>query len=150
MKYFFDIEGTLSFKPIGSGKEGKMTLSDLLFGKNFLNMLPNKPLVEFAKQLKSEDIFIISTTDTNNEIEQKYIWISKYLPNVKRNNILFVSSEYSKGSVIEQVLLSKHYVGTDVVFVDDKQTNLNSAKYLNISCLTPEQFYLKYQNKRCT
>ena len=77
---FFDVDGTLSEyryndKLYGGRCDelGCQTLEDLLFSK----ARPLKTMQKIVSNLDSNRVFVLGTTVTNNEIEQKYTWLKK-------------------------------------------------------------------------
>ncbi len=63
---------------------------DLLFNDLFFQARPLKTMQKLIENLKSENIFILGAAVTNNnEIEQKYRWLEKYYPNIRKEHIFF-------------------------------------------------------------
>lgn len=50
--------------------------------------------------LESDKVLVLGTVTTNNEIEQKYIWLKENYPNIQRKNIYFICSTMLKPEVI--------------------------------------------------
>ena len=91
---FFDVDGTLSEyrynDKLYSGacpELGCQTLEDLLFSNLFSKARPLKTMQKIVSNLESNRVFILGTIVTNNEIEQKYIWLKENYPNIKKENI---------------------------------------------------------------
>ena len=141
MKYFFDIEGTIASKPIGTGSKGTMTLHDILFGDSFIKMKPDKKFQELIKTLDVEDLFVIGTIDSKEEIEQKEIWTEKHFPNITRENQFYISSNYNKVDVIIAVANERKISLNEIVFVDDKISNIEMAKSRGLIAKTPKEFW---------
>lgn len=144
---FFDIDGTLSeyrFKDRLYGGEcselGCQSLEDLLFSDLFYKSRPLKTMQRVIENLDSDKIFILGAVTTNTEIDQKYRWLSEHYPNIKRENIFFISSTLLKPEVI--IEYCKHY-NIDIkqtVFVDDRIDVLRKAETLGIDSYHPSSF----------
>ena len=77
---------------------------------------------------------------TEEEIEQKYKWLAKYYPNIKKENIFFICSTLLKPEVI--IEYCKHY-NIDIkqtAFVDDRIDVLRKAETLGIDSYHPSSF----------
>ena len=144
---FFDVDGTLSEyryddKLYGGGCSllGCQSLEDLLFNNLFYKARPLKTMQNIIEKLDSDKIFILGTVTTNTEIDQKYLWLNKYFPNIKRENIFFICSTMLKPEVI--VEYCKHYNLDikDVVFVDDRIDVLRKAEEMGITAYHPSSF----------
>ena len=103
---FFDVDGTLSEyrynDSLYSGRNlefGCQTLENLLFDDLFAKARPLKTMQNIVSKLDSDRVLILGTTVTNNEIEQKYSWLREHYPNIKRENIYFISSTMLKPDV---------------------------------------------------
>ena len=91
---FFDVDGTLSeyryndkLYSGGHPELGSQTLEDLLFSNLFSKARPLKTMQKIVSNLDSNRVFVLGTTVTNNEIEQKNTWLKENYPNIKRENI---------------------------------------------------------------
>lgn len=100
---FFDVDGTLSeyrFRDILYGGRcselGCQSLNDLLFSDLFYKARPLKTMQDIISKLDSDKIFVLGTIVTNNEINWKYKWLKENYPNIKRENIIFISSTMLK------------------------------------------------------
>ena len=144
---FFDVDGTLSeyrYKDILYGGKcnelGCQSLEDLLFGNLFYTARPLKTMQNIIKNLDSDKVFILGTVTTNNEIDQKYRWIHKNYPNIKKENIFFICSTMLKPEVI--IEYSKHFniPLSKMAFVDDRLDVLRKAEELGITAYHPSSF----------
>mgnify|MGYP002561613695 FL=1 len=98
-KYLFiDIDGTLAeyryddkLYADKDPKIGSQNLNELLFGDLFYQARPLKIMQKLIEQLDPNKIYILGTILTNNEMFQKYKWIEKYYPTIKKENIIFKS-----------------------------------------------------------
>lgn len=144
---FFDVDGTLSeyrFNDKLYGGErpelGCQSLQDLLFSNLFLNARPLKTMQNIISNLNPEKVFVLGTIVTNNEINQKYKWIEKNYPNIKKENIIFISSTMLKPEVIIEYAKKLNVDIKDTVFVDDRLDALRKAEELGIVAYHPSSF----------
>ena len=144
---FFDVDGTLSEYRFndklyegGCYDLGCQSLDNLLFGDLFYTARPLKTMQRLIKKLDPNKAFILGTIVTNNEINQKYKWLNENYPNIKRENIIFISNTMLKPDVI--LAYCKHYNINikDVVFVDDRLDALRKAESLGITSYHPSSF----------
>lgn len=144
---FFDVDGTLAeyrYKNVlyaGRCPElGCQSLEDLLFNDLFYRARPLKTMQKIIEKLDSDKVFILGTIATNNEVDQKYLWLSENYPNIKRENIFFICSTMLKPEVI--IECCKHYDIDikDAVFVDDRLDVLRKAEELGIIAYHPSSF----------
>lgn len=144
---FFDVDGTLSeyrfndklyagLKP----ELGCQTLNEFLFGDLFLKARPLKSMQKIISKLDKDKVFILGTIVTNNEINQKYIWIKENYPNVKKENIIFISSTMLKPDVIMEYSKTYKINLEDIVFVDDRLDVLRKAEEMGITAYHPSSF----------
>ncbi len=143
----FDVDGTLSeyrYKDRlyggGCSELGCQSLEDLLFNDLFYKARPLKTMQRVIENLDSNKILILGAVTTNTEIEQKYKWLSKHYPNVKRENVFFICSTLLKPEVI--IEYCKHY-NIDIkqtVFVDDRIDVLRKAEEMGITAYHPSSF----------
>lgn len=144
---FFDVDGTLSEYRFndrlyggGCSELGCQSLEDLLFSNHFLNARPLKTMQEIVNSLDKDKIFILGTIVTNHEIEQKYKWLDKNYPNIKKENIIFVSSTMLKPNVILEYVKRLNINVKDLVFIDDRLDVLRKAEELGITAYHPSSF----------
>ena len=144
---FFDVDGTLSEyrynnKLYSGGRPelGCQTLEDLLFSNLFSKARPLKTMQNIISKLDTDKVFILGTIVTNNEIEQKYIWLKENYPNIKHENICFISSTMLKPEVILEYCRYLNINKEDVVFVDDRLDVLRKAEELGIIAYHPSSF----------
>ena len=144
---FFDIDGTLSeyrYKNRlyggGCSELGYQSLEDLLFNDLFYKARPLKTMQRVIENLDSDKIFVLGSFVTNNEIDQKYKWLSEYYPNIKRENVFFICSTLLKPEVI--IECCKHYNINikQTAFVDDRLDVLRKAEELGITAYHPSSF----------
>lgn len=144
---FFDVDGTLSeyrYKDRlyagGCSELGCQSLEDLLFSDLFYKARPLKTMQKIIEKLDSNKIFILGTVTTNNEIDQKYKWLKENYPNIKRENIFFISSTMLKPEVIMEYCKHENVDLKNVAFVDDRIDVLRKAESLGINAYHPSSF----------
>jgi len=144
---FFDVDGTLSEYRFndklysgGCPELGCQSLEDLLFSNLFANARPLKNMQNIISQLNSDKIFVLGTIVTNNEINQKYKWLEENYPNIKKENIIFISSTMMKPNVIIEYAKKLDINLQDTVFVDDRLDVLRKAEELGITAYHPSSF----------
>ncbi len=144
---FFDVDGTLSEyrykdKLYGGAcpELGCQSLDDLLFNDLFYKARPLKTMQKIVEKLDSDKIFILGTVTTNNEINQKYKWLSEHYPNIKRENIFFICSTLLKPDVIIEYCNHYKIDIKQTVFVDDRIDVLRKAESLEITSYHPSSF----------
>ena len=144
---FFDVDGTLTeyrfndklyagLKP----ELGSQTLNEFLFGDLFLKARPLKSMQKIISKLDKDKVFILGTIVTNNEINQKYVWLKENYPNVKKENIIFISSTMLKPDVIMEYSKTYKINLEDIVFVDDRLDVLRKAEEMGITAYHPSSF----------
>lgn len=144
---FFDVDGTLSEyryrDQIYGGRcpeLGCQTLNDLLFSDLFLKSRPLKTMQKIILQLDSDRIYVLGTVVCNNEASQKYIWLEKYFPNFKKDNVIFIRSTMLKPEVMIEYSKKYHLNLSDMVLVDDRLDVLRQAEELGITAYHPSSF----------
>ena len=144
---FFDVDGTLSEyrynDKLYSGacpELGCQTLEDLLFSNLFSKARPLKTMHKIVSNLDSNRVFVLGTIVTNNEIDQKYTWLKENYPNIKHENICFISSTMLKPEVILEYCKHLNINKEDAVFVDDRLDVLRKAEELGITAYHPSSF----------
>lgn len=130
---FFDLDGTLSeyrFNDHVSGRTeiGGQTFEELFFGDVFVSNRPLKTMVELINKLDPDKVFVLGAITTNHEIDEKYIWLEKYYPSIKRENIIFVADSSLKLIAIEQYVKKLNIKKENVVFVDDKHETIRQVE----------------------
>lgn len=144
---FFDIDGTLSEYRYndklyngGCSELGCQTLNDLLFSNLFLNARPLKTMQDIICNLEPQSVYILGTIVTNNEVNQKYKWLEKHYPSIKKENIIFISSTMLKPDVIIEYSKKLNVSLDNIVFVDDRLDVLRKAETLGIVSYHPSSF----------
>ncbi len=144
---FFDVDGTLSeyryndkLYSGASPELGCQTLEDLLFSNLFSKARPLKTMQKIVSNLDSNRVFVLGTIVTNNEIEQKYTWLKENYPNIKHENICFISSTMLKPEVILEYSKHLNINKEEVVFIDDRLDVLRKAEELGITAYHPSSF----------
>lgn len=144
---FFDVDGTLAEyrydNKIYGGRcteLGCQSLENLLFNNLFYTARPLKTMQKVVERLDTDKIFILGTITTNNEIEQKYLWLKENYPNIKKENIFFICSTMLKPEVIMECCKHFNIDFKDVAFVDDRLDVLRKAEELGICAYHPSSF----------
>lgn len=144
---FFDVDGTLAEyrynDKLYSGRcteLGCQTLSDLLFSDLFYKSRPLKTMQNIIASLDSDKIFVLGAIFTNNEVNQKYRWLSENYPNIKQENIILIGSTMMKPDVILEYCKHYNIKVEDTAFVDDRLDALRKAEELGITSYHPSSF----------
>ena len=93
---------------------------------------------KLIEQLDPNKIYILGTILTNNEMFQKYKWIEKYYPTIKKENIIFISNTMLKPKVILEYQKHCNIPLENICFIDDRvdvltEAELNKIKSYHIS-----------------
>ena len=144
---FFDVDGTLAEyrydNKIYGGRcieLGCQSLEDLLFNNLFYTARPLKTMQKVVERLDSNKIFILGTIVTNNEIQQKYLWLEENYPKIKKENMFFICSTMLKPEVIMECCKHFNIDIKDVAFIDDRLDVLRKAEELGICAYHPSSF----------
>lgn len=108
--------------------------------EKFDNARPLNNMQKIISQLNSDKIFVLGTIVINNEINQKYKWLEENYPNIKKENIIFISSTMMKPNVIIEYAKKLDINLQDTVFVDDRLDVLRKAEELGITAYHPSSF----------
>lgn len=130
---FFDVDGTLSEYRYNDHVSSKndwagQTWEELFFGDVFVNNRPLKTMINLVEQLNSNKIFVLGAITTNHEIDEKYEWLAKYYPSIKRENIIFVADASMKVIALEQYAQKLNIPKEDIVFIDDKHATIKETE----------------------
>lgn len=140
MKCFFvDYEGTLSESPKGTGEDGKVLISDLLFGDVFSDLKPIEKVKNYLLKQNTENIFVLGVVDVGQEIKQKEVWLKRHYAFIKESNYIFISGEHTKVQIINEYVKNKKINKQDVIFIDDKQKHLDLAIQEGYNCLNVDE-----------
>lgn len=144
---FFDIDGTLSEyryddKLYGGrcSELGCQSLENLLFSDLFYKARPLKNMQKIIENLDSDKTFILGAITTNNELDQKYLWLKENYPNIKRENVFFICSTMLKPEVIMEVCKHCNIAIEKAVFVDDRIDVLRKSEEMGITAYHPSSF----------
>lgn len=130
---FFDIDGTLSEycynDHVSGGNDwGGQTWEELFFGDVFVKNRPLKTMVNLVQQLNPEQVFVLGAITTSHEIDEKYEWLAKYYPSIKKENIIFVADSSLKLIALEQYAKKLNIPKEKIVFIDDKHATIRQTE----------------------
>ncbi len=144
---FFDIDGTLSEyrydDQLYGGRcpeLGCQSLENLLFSDLYYKARPLKNMQKLIEGLDPDKVFIIGAITTNNEMEQKYLWLKENYPSIKKEHIFFISSTMLKPEVIIECCKHFHILFEKIVFVDDRLDVLRKAEEEGMTAYHPSSF----------
>ena len=75
----------------GENDWGGQTFEEIFFGNVFVSNRPLQTMVELVEKLDSDKVFVLGAITSNHEIDEKYVWLKKHYPTIKRENIVFVA-----------------------------------------------------------
>ena len=124
-KLFFDMDGVLArFYPNGHNLVTEEEVRLIEEKGYYLNLAPYgmvRTINELAKRYP-EQIYILSQCiHTEHCVVEKMKWVRKYLPGVKKENVLLVSANSDK---LSRVSLTKLPISEKTVLIDDHTPNL--------------------------
>lgn len=131
--YIFDYEGTLS-----EGPNKRLTLKELLYEFDFEKLYPNKKIYDLVNLIKDKEIYVVGIIETNKEIEQKNKWLEKNFPMIKKENCIFISSDYKKSEVILEIINKYNYDKNKIIFIDDKSSHVKDVSSIGIRSILVE------------
>lgn len=132
-KIFMDFDGTLCeyrYNDHIAGDEGLygQTLSELLFDNVFFRTRPLESTKDFLNNFDFNNIFILGTVLTKQEIDQKMVWFKINYPKLKSENVFFVAPPINKVQVLQEFCKHTGAKPKDVVLIDDTLENLRAAE----------------------
>ena len=117
MKLFLDLDGTLARFNV------RNALKRFDNEKGFFANLKAYKHIEVINTLAlTNDIYIISASPNEQADNDKMIWLKKYLPNIKDNNITLCRIGENKGSIIETKY--QMVINNNCYLLDDYTKNL--------------------------
>lgn len=116
-KVFLDLDGTLARFNVRNAL--KRFDNEVGF---FAKLLAYKGIEEIDKMAKTGNVYVISASPNTQADNDKMVWIKKYLPNLKNENIVLCRVGENKAKVIENKLNIK--VDQNCVLLDDYTKNL--------------------------
>lgn len=123
---YFDMDGTLTIF------NKNATMEEVFSPGYFKHLDPHKEMIWLAKKLYDQgfDVCILSKSSYESIIE-KYEWLQKYMPFIKKENIFFVPLDADKCNFVPKIK------STDVL-IDDYWKNLTEDKWngVAIKCVT--------------
>lgn len=141
---FFDFDGTLAefrfYNKVGpENVEGKF-LYKFAFDNLYESIRPLATMQEVVKNLNPDNVYILGAVVLNSEIEQKYKWLNKNYPSIKRENMIFVSNKDIKLDMLEAYRMKYNLEYKDIVFVDDAHYTIQKAEALGFTAYHPSSF----------
>lgn len=141
---FLDLDGTLAeFRFSDMIAPEKITgdfLYALAFNKIYDNVRPLATMQEVVKQLNPDKIYILGAITLNSEIDEKYAWLAKYYPSIKKENIIFVNNAEIKIEMLEVYKRKFNLDYKDIVFIDDMHRTIQLAELRGFKSYHPTSF----------
>lgn len=141
---FFDFDGTLSefrfFDKVGPETVTGELLYKFSFENVYDNVRPLSVMQQTIANMNPENVYILGAITINHEIEEKYKWLVKYYPTIKKENIIFVNSADSKLGILEAYSKKFNMKSEDIVFVDDMHYTILKAEELGFTAYHPSSF----------
>ncbi len=141
---FFDFDGTLSeyrfLNRVGPEELTGEFLYKLAFERIYDTIRPLATMQEVVKMLDPEKVYILGAITLNTEIEEKYKWLEKYYPSIKRENMIFVNNTTTKLGMLEAYRQKFNLDYKDIIFVDDMHSTIQSAEEMGFIAYHPSTF----------
>lgn len=141
---FFDLDGTLAefrfLDMVGPENFSGDFLYEFAFGKIYDNVRPLATMQEVVKELDSDKVYVLGAITLNSEIEEKYVWLAKHYPSIKRENILFVNCAEMKVELLESYRRKLNLEYQDMVFVDDMHKTIQVVEERGFRAYHPSSF----------
>ncbi len=105
----------------------------------YLNKRPIKTVIKILEKistLENVTLYIFSVTKLNNQIGGKIKWLDKYMPFIKRGNIIIISREdnnFDEASIIKSKYYKNNPIDTNAVniHIDDSHNVLKAIDKLD-------------------
>lgn len=116
---YIDMDGVVADYDVLSFNEDKYK-EDL-----YLNKRPVKTIIDILEDvstLNNTSLNILSCTKKENQINGKYIWLSKHMSFIKKENINIIAREsknYEKSCIIKAEFLKNNYDNNSVIIIID-------------------------------
>lgn len=117
-KIFLDLDGTCARFNVRNALNRYATEKGF-----FAKLLAYKGIEEVDKMAKEGNVYIISASPNEQADNDKRQWIDKYLPSVRKENILLCRNGENKAKFIEKTLQIK--IDEGCYLLDDYTKNLN-------------------------
>lgn len=141
---FFDFDGTLSeyrfLNRVGPEELTGEFLYKLAFERIYDTIRPLATMQEVIKMLDPEKVYILGAITLNTEIEEKYKWLEKYYPSIKRENMIFVNNTETKLGMLEAYRQKFNLDYKDIIFVDDMHSTIQRAEEMGFIAYHPSTF----------
>ena len=108
----------------------------------YLNKRPVMSSINVLKEIsimENVTLNILSCTKRNNQKEGKFIWLSKYMNFIKKENINLISREekdYLKSALIKKEFLESHYNKDEInIIIDDSHDVLKEIEHSGLGII---------------
>lgn len=122
VKIFLDLDGTLARFNV------RNALNRFKVEKGFFEKLLAYKGIEYINNLANDNMFIISASPNKQADIDKMTWINKYLPNIKKENIVLCRLGENKAKIINERL--NIAIDRTCYLLDDYTHNLNEWETL--------------------
>lgn len=116
-KIFLDMDGTLANFNVENALQRFQVEKGF-----FANLKAYKGIEKINELVLQNNFYIISASPNNNADKDKMTWLEKYLPNLKKEHILFCRLGENKANFIENKLKIK--IDNNCILLDDYTKNL--------------------------
>lgn len=138
---FFDFDGTLCehrYNSLAYPIDYNWLKSMLFDSEVYKNVRPLKTMQEVISKLNPDRVFVLGVITTNKEIEQKFAWLEKHFPQIKKENIYFVNKMKNKVETLK--IFAETISPQDIVMVDDMHAVLQEAEQEGFTVHHPTSF----------
>jgi predicted kinase len=131
---FFDMDGVIcSINDPVFDINGDLDFVNTEFFKNSsINKQGMDKFKYFANIGKTSRLFILTACANNMCLDDKTAWVIKYLPELNKNNFLWVGNKDFKHVFLRQYLLGKKIEPRDVLYIDDNFEMLTKMRDIGV------------------
>ncbi len=140
---FFDFDGTLCelrYNNLAYPIDHNWLKSMLFDSEVYKNARPLKTMQDVVSKLNPDNVFVLGAITTNKEIEQKYAWLQKHFPQIKKENIYFINKMKNKVEMLKVFAEYKNIEFKNIVMVDDTHLVLQEAEQEGFIVYHPSSF----------